>query len=142
MFVNLIFAVAGDRRRRRRCCVNERPTIRPKLDLPGTLSVSAGLFALVYGFNHAQTTSWGNAVTIAFLAAGVVLLAAFVAIEARVAHPLLPLRVVRDRDRGASFLAMRPRGRGDVRRLPVPDLLPAADPRPTRRSPPASRSCR
>jgi EmrB/QacA subfamily drug resistance transporter len=105
MFVNVFLAV-GAVAAAVVVIVNERPAERPKLDLPGTLSVSAGLFALVYGFNHAQTTAWGNGVTVGFLAAGVILLAAFVAIEARVAHPLLPLRVVRDRDRGASFLAM------------------------------------
>lgn len=40
------------------------------------------------------------------LAGGVVLIAAFVFIETRVAHPLLPLRVVLDRDRGGSFIAI------------------------------------
>jgi EmrB/QacA subfamily drug resistance transporter len=105
MYVNLVFAVfaiAG-------ALVllhNVRPAKRPKIDLPGTVTVSAGLFALVYGFNHAQTTSWGNTMTIAILAAGVVLLGVFAAIERRVAHPLLPLRVVTDRNRGGAFLSM------------------------------------
>jgi EmrB/QacA subfamily drug resistance transporter len=79
---------------------------KPRLDIPGTLTASAGLFSLVYGFSHASETSWGNGTTIGFLIAGVVLLAAFVAIQQRVAHPLLPLRVVLDRDRGGSYLAM------------------------------------
>jgi predicted MFS family arabinose efflux permease len=68
--------------------------------------VFGGLFGLVYGFNHAQTTSWGNSVTVAFLAGGVALLAAFVAIEARAKNPLLPLRIVKDRNRGASYISM------------------------------------
>jgi EmrB/QacA subfamily drug resistance transporter len=85
---------------------NEAPAEKPRLDLPGTLTASAGLFALVYGFSHAAETSWGNATTLGFLGAGIVLLAVFVAIQRRVAHPLLPLRVVLDRDRGGSYLAV------------------------------------
>jgi EmrB/QacA subfamily drug resistance transporter len=79
---------------------------KPRLDIPGTLTASAGLFALVYGFSHAAQSSWGDATTIGFLAAGAVLLAVFVALQQRVAHPLLPLRVVLDRDRGGAYLAM------------------------------------
>jgi predicted MFS family arabinose efflux permease len=69
------------------------------------VTASAGLFALVYGFSHADTTSWGNPVTVAFLVASVVLLALFVVLQRRVAHPLLPLRVVLDRRRGGSYAA-------------------------------------
>ena len=72
------------------------PTSRARIDLPGTLTASAGLFALVYGFSSAESDGWGSALTIAGLAAGVALLAAFVAVERRVEHPLLPLRVVAD----------------------------------------------
>src|ERR1700704_1786675 len=73
---------------------------RPRFDLPGILTASAGLFSVVYGLSHAETTSWSNPLTVAFLAAGVALLGAFVAIQRRAAHPLLPLRVVLDRTRG------------------------------------------
>jgi EmrB/QacA subfamily drug resistance transporter len=86
--------------------VNQRPAQRPRIDLAGTVAVTAGLFAVVYGFSHAETTSWSNPLTIGSLAVGVVLLALFVAIEARVAQPLLPLRVLADRDRGASYLTI------------------------------------
>jgi predicted MFS family arabinose efflux permease len=85
---------------------NQAPAEKPKLDIPGTLSVSTGLFALVYGFSNAQTSSWTDPVTIAMLAAGVLLLGLFTWIEHRSAHPLLPLRVVTDRNRGASFLSI------------------------------------
>jgi EmrB/QacA subfamily drug resistance transporter len=84
--------------------VNQRAAEKPRVDLAGTVTVTAGLFAVVYGFSHAETTSWGNSVTLGFLAAGAILLAVFVAIEARVAQPLLPLRVLADRNRGASYL--------------------------------------
>jgi EmrB/QacA subfamily drug resistance transporter len=77
-----------------------------KVDVPGTLAASGGLFALVYGFSNAQTHSWGAPLTIAMLAASVVLLTVFVAIERRVEHPLLPLRVVLDRNRGGSYAAV------------------------------------
>jgi EmrB/QacA subfamily drug resistance transporter len=79
---------------------------RPRLDVPGTLTVSSGLFALVFGLARAQSDGWGDPVTIGFLIAGAALVAAFVAFERRAAHPLLPLRVLSDRDRGASFLAI------------------------------------
>jgi len=87
-------------------------TERPKLDLPGTLVGSAALFAIVYGFAHAESSSWSDPVTLGFLIGGVVLLGAFVALEARVAHPLLPLRLVADRTRGGSFLAVFVMGMG------------------------------
>jgi EmrB/QacA subfamily drug resistance transporter len=105
MFVNLIFAVAaiaGAVALLR----HERPRVRPGLDVRGLLAVSGGLFSTVYGFNHAQTSGWGDPVTIAFLAAAAVLLSLFVVVERRVEHPLLPLRVVTDRNRGAAFLAV------------------------------------
>ena len=79
---------------------------RPQLDLAGLVTVSSGLFGLVYGFAHADTSGWQDPITLGFLIGGVVMLAAFVAIEDRVAHPLLPLRVVVNRNRGASYLAI------------------------------------
>jgi EmrB/QacA subfamily drug resistance transporter len=85
---------------------NQIPSMRPRIDLPGALTASGGLFALVYGFSQAETHGWGAATTLAFLAAGVALLAAFAVIQRRVAHPLLPLRVVLDRNRGGSYLAV------------------------------------
>jgi EmrB/QacA subfamily drug resistance transporter len=105
MYVNLVFAtigIVGALRLLR----NEAPAVKPKLDIPGVLTVSAGLFSLVFGFSHAETTSWHNPITIAFLASAVVLLAAFVAIQSRSRNPLLPLRVVTNRNRGASFLTI------------------------------------
>ncbi|MGW6523600.1 MFS transporter [Streptomyces sp. NPDC054962] len=81
-------------------------TERPKLDIPGTIVVSAALFAIVYGFAHVESTSWTDPVTLGSMIAGAVLLAVFVWLENRVAHPLLPLRLVLDRTRGGSFLAV------------------------------------
>ncbi len=85
---------------------NQGEPDKPRLDLPGTVTASAGLFALVYGFSNAARTSWTDTVTLVMLAVGVVLLAGFVLVERRVAHPLLPLRIVLHRDRGGSYLAV------------------------------------
>ena len=74
-------------------------------DLPGAATVTGGLLALVYGFTKAGTDGWGSAATVTLFAVAAVLLVAFVAIEQRAAHPLLPLRIVLDRNRGGSFLA-------------------------------------
>jgi EmrB/QacA subfamily drug resistance transporter len=79
---------------------------RPRLDLRGTLAGSAGLFALVYGFSEADRSGWGAPSTLGFLAAGVALLEVFIAIERRSEHPLLPLWIVTDRNRGGSLLAI------------------------------------
>jgi EmrB/QacA subfamily drug resistance transporter len=79
---------------------------RPPLDLPGTVTASAGLFALVYGVSNAETNGWGDVITIVMLVVSAVLLTSFVLIQRRVAHPLLPMRVVLDRNRGGAYLAM------------------------------------
>jgi MFS family permease len=87
-------------------------TMKPKLDIPGVVVVSAGLFAIVYGFAHVESTSWTDPVALGSMFIGAVLLAVFVGLESKVAHPLLPLRVVLDRTRGGSFLAVFVLGMG------------------------------
>jgi EmrB/QacA subfamily drug resistance transporter len=77
-----------------------------KLDIPGVLSVSGGVFCLVYGFSNAATHSWDTPSTYGFLAAGAVLLVLFALWQGRASHPLLPPRVVLDRNRGAAYLAI------------------------------------
>ena len=83
---------------------------RQRVDRAGAVLGGFGLFAVVYGFAHAATKSgsagWTDPQTIGSIAAGIVLLVAFVIAERRVAYPLLPLRVVLDRDRGGSYSAM------------------------------------
>ena len=75
-----------------------------RYDLPGALTSTAGLVALVYGFTEASTDGWDAASTITLLVTAAVLLVAFVVIEVRSSHPLLPLRVILDRNRGGAFL--------------------------------------
>ncbi len=69
------------------------------------MTVTGGLFLLVYGFTIAGTHGWGAPLTVALLSGAAVLIATFVAIELRTSHPLLPMRVLLDRNRGGSFLA-------------------------------------
>ena len=111
LYVNLLFAliafIGG-----LRLLHPGAPPDRPTLDIPGTVVVSGGLFCIVYGFSDAQQHSWSAPGTWGFLLAGVVLLLVFVWWQQRARQPLLPLRVVTDRDRGASFLAMFISGAG------------------------------
>src|SRR3954453_10085335 len=95
LYVNLVIAIPAALAAQA-LLHNEVPAIKPKLDLPGTVTASTGLFAVVYGFSNAQTHSWSAPLTIGMLVAGVLLLAGFVAIQQRSANPLLPLRVVLD----------------------------------------------
>ena len=105
LFINLIFAgiamvgvtmfVAGGKRED-----------DAHLDIFGTLLGSAGLFFVVYGFAHAVNTNWGNYVTWGSLVIGVVLLVAFVRWQQRSKHPLLPLRLLLNRVRGGSLVAL------------------------------------
>jgi EmrB/QacA subfamily drug resistance transporter len=105
LFVNLVFAAVaatGVALLLR----NNRPDNRDPLDIPGLVLATGGLFAVVYGLSHAETTAWSNPYTIAFLVVGVALLAAFALVERRAPYPLLPPRIVRSRTRGGSMLAM------------------------------------
>jgi EmrB/QacA subfamily drug resistance transporter len=80
-----------------------------RFDLPGAITATAGVAALVYGLSNAATTPdgvshWGDAKVVASLAAAVVLLIAFALIESRSTDPLLPFRVLRNRDRSGAYL--------------------------------------
>ena len=111
LYVNLAFAtvaVAGGLV----LLHNVRDPKRPHIDVPGTLTASGGLFALVYGFSNAETNGWGAGLTIVLLIAAAALLCLFVFIQTRVAQPLLPLRVMLERTRGGSYLAIGIAGAG------------------------------
>jgi hypothetical protein len=76
------------------------------LDIPGTLLGTFGLVALVYGFTRAETDGWTDPVTLGMFVATIVLLGVFVLVERKVAAPLLPMRVVLDRNRGGVYLSL------------------------------------
>lgn len=79
---------------------------RPRLDLPGALLVTGGLAAVVYGCGRAATDGWSTTPVLGPIIAGVALLAAFALLETRVTAPLLPLRILRDRNRAGAYLAV------------------------------------
>jgi EmrB/QacA subfamily drug resistance transporter len=105
LYVNLVFAaiaVTGALVYMR----SIKPDSRPRMDIAGTLLASSGLFAIVFGFSHAETAGWLAGLTVGSLIAGVVLLVGFVLAEQRVSHPLLPLRVILDRTRGGAYVSV------------------------------------
>ena len=83
-----------------------------RYDVPGAVLSTLGLVSLVYGFTKAESDGWGATVTVVLLVVAAILLAGFVLLETRTSHPLLPLRVVRDRNRGGAFLASLLTGAG------------------------------
>lgn len=85
---------------------------RPQLDIPGAVLASIALFSIVFGFSRASEDGWGAPITWSSLLVGVVLLVAFVLWQRRARHPLLPLSVVLDRNRGAALLSILVAGFG------------------------------
>jgi len=105
LYVNLIFAgaafIGGAI-----LLTRQSSQTKPRLDIPGVLLVSGGLFCLVYGFSNAATHNWSTPSTWGFLAAGVMLLVVFAIWQTRAANPLLPPRIVLDRNRGGAYATM------------------------------------
>ncbi|MFF7257187.1 MFS transporter [Streptomyces microflavus] len=79
---------------------------RAPLDIPGVVLSTLGLVALVYGFTRAESAGWSDALTVSMFVAAAVLLLAFVVTESRVKSPLLPLRVLTERNRGGVYLSL------------------------------------
>lgn len=105
LYVNLFFAgvaAAGGAVLLRR----QPSPARPRLDLPGVLLVSGAMFCIVYGLSNAATHSWHTPSTWGFLATGGAGLAVFGWWQTRAAQPLLPLRVVLDRNRAGAYLSV------------------------------------
>jgi EmrB/QacA subfamily drug resistance transporter len=98
--IAIVAAVAATR-----FVTESRNPVRHGYDIPGALTVTGGLLALVYAFTEAGLDGWASSTTLSFFAMAAVLLGAFVALEQRAEHPLLPLRIVLNRNRGGSFLA-------------------------------------
>jgi EmrB/QacA subfamily drug resistance transporter len=77
---------------------------KPKYDIPGVVTSTLGLVALVYGFTKANESGWSATSSLALFAAAAVLLVAFVVIERNTSEPLLPPRVFTERNRAGAFL--------------------------------------
>jgi EmrB/QacA subfamily drug resistance transporter len=106
MYVNVIFAVVAAVGALVLLPAHTPGELRQRIDRIGTVLATSSMFAIVYGFAHAASAGWRDSVTLGFILVGVALLIAFVLAEARVASPLLPLRVVADRNRGGAYTAM------------------------------------
>nr|WP_244296828.1 MFS transporter [Paenarthrobacter nitroguajacolicus] len=72
-----------------------KPNIKRRLDIPGAITVTLGLLALIFGLTRAAEHSWADSLTLGALAAAVVLFAIFAAVESRAQHPLVPLGVLK-----------------------------------------------
>ncbi len=100
--IGLIAAFAAPR------VLNESEKHTGWLDIPGAVTGTLGLLGVVFGLSRAgeEAYGWDHVQTISSLAAGIALLVAFVVIESRVEHPLLPMRIFANRTRATSFVAM------------------------------------
>ncbi|KQR51875.1 Puromycin resistance protein pur8 [Leifsonia sp. Leaf336] len=112
LYINVFIAIAAIILATVFVTAGHRSGPRPKLDIPGTVLVSGALFSLVYGFSNAESDGWDSPLTWGFLAASGVLLIAFVLWQRRASHPLLPLPIVLDRNRGASYSSILIAGSG------------------------------
>jgi MFS family permease len=110
MYINLVFAgialVGGMR------LMHRQPRTGAQLDVPGVMLASGGMFCLVYGFANAADDGWSTPSTWGFLALGGALLIVFAFWQTRAAHPLLPPRIVLDRNRGGAYLTVLLLGMG------------------------------
>ncbi|MBO0512256.1 MFS transporter [Streptomyces beijiangensis] len=79
---------------------------RSALDIPGVILSTLGLVSLVYGFTRAESNGWSDATTVGLFVGSAVLLASFVFVESKVKNPLLPLRVLLNRNRGGVYLSL------------------------------------
>ena len=86
--------------------VHESERYRGAFDVLGGLMSVFGMTGIVYGFIHAATDGWRNGITLFTLIGGVVTLIAFFGYQSKAKDPMLPLRVVRDRNRGGAYLVM------------------------------------
>jgi EmrB/QacA subfamily drug resistance transporter len=102
----------------RRFITESRATGDTSYDIPGALTATLGLVALVYGFTRAapegyqDTAHWTDASTLVWFGAAAVLLVAFFVIESRTDNPLLPLRIIAERNRGGAYLSALITGAG------------------------------
>jgi EmrB/QacA subfamily drug resistance transporter len=75
-----------------------------RYDIPGAITSTLGLVSLVYGITQAGELGWSDPTTLMWFGAAIALLATFFVIESRTSHPLLPMHILLNRNRGASYL--------------------------------------
>ncbi|MFF3514369.1 MFS transporter [Streptomyces sp. NPDC002573] len=106
MFVNIPFAVAGIIGAL--TVVHDIPNEvdHSRIDIPGAVLATLGVVALVFGFSEAESRGWGSGLTLAMLAAGVVLLLVFLITQSKIKFPILPLHVLSERNRAGAYLSV------------------------------------
>ncbi|WP_306336672.1 MFS transporter [Streptomyces sp. KL118A] len=87
---------------------------RGRLDLPGTVTGTGGLIALVYGITRGGEHGWTDGLTLSCFAVAAVLLSVFLVVQSHTAHPMMPLRLFKDRNRSGSFATMLCIGAGMI----------------------------
>ena len=102
-FVNLPIGIAMIVAARRYIVESERSS--GHFDVPGALTSTVGVSALVYGFIRSAEAGWGDAITLLAIAAALVLLCTFVALEKLAAQPIMPLHLFANAERAAAYLA-------------------------------------
>jgi EmrB/QacA subfamily drug resistance transporter len=101
LFINVPFGLVASALAPR--FLKQPPLHETRLDIGGALAATGGVGTLVYGLIHAASSGWANALTAVPIAVGAVLLVVFVWLQTRVAHPLLPLHLFKDRNRAAAY---------------------------------------
>src|ERR1700760_288618 len=105
LLVNLVIAVIALAGALTWLRSGDRPE-RVPLDVAGTVTAVLGLVGIVYGLGNAASRGWTDTWTLGAVIAGLVLVVVFVLVERRAAHPLLPLPVILDRNRGTAYLSV------------------------------------
>ena len=96
-----IIAIALTRKNVRESRVTKGDT---RYDVPGAITATGGMLAIVYGVSEASTKGWASTSALTFMLVGAALIGLFFFLETRVPHPLLPLRLF-NRIRGGSYLS-------------------------------------
>ena len=104
LFVNVPVAAAAVIATPRVLAESRGDTAVTTLDIPGAITVTGGLTLLVYALVDAESAGWGSTTTVGRMVVAALLLAAFVTIELRTRHPLMPFSIFRLRTlRGGNF---------------------------------------
>ncbi|MEX5632713.1 MFS transporter [Parafrankia sp. FMc2] len=86
--------------------LQDTPRHPARFDVAGAAVSTAGTASLVYGFTRAAADGWSDGLAVAMLAVGIVLLLGFLAIEANVSQPIMPLRLFGERSRAGAYINM------------------------------------
>lgn len=113
LFINVVIGIAITALAVKLLPADEKDSDRGgRPDVLGALTSTLGVLAIVYGLTLAESRSWTDPVILATIIGGLVFLGLFVVIENKAAHPILPMRVVLNRNRGGAYLMVAIAGVG------------------------------